>query len=298
MKPTMFSPPITLFLLSGVLFLFLPFRVAADASPISEGDSKEQVLEELGQPNGAIGSDRFRILYFERGEVYLRDGLVERTELVSPEKAKERRIAREERRAERRLARERERQERIEEGESIRDEKLISDSFIERPARERLAFWRTFSRHYPEVDVSFELDVTRAEVAEKAREEERAERRERQRMELEQRTRDAEVRAARAERAAEEAEIERRRAIQRPRIFHSAPTYIIRPDGKSGSAWRDRDRSSGGSGPGRESEAPAGPPRIHLQSGAEYRPGPESATPQRRSSSERSPGGGTISIGN
>ncbi len=263
---TLFSPLRCLALLLFGTFLSVSAAAAGEPPPIAPGDDKARVLEELGPPNGTMGSQHFKVLYFERGEVYLRDGLVERAEIVSQEEADRRRVAREERREALRLARERERRERIEEGRTIREEKLASETFRGRPARDRLAFWRTFNRHYPEVDVSFEIDVARAEVEEEIRETERAERLKRERLALEERTRRAEIRASLAEEAARKAEEERRRALLRPRIIHSAPTYIIRPDrwDKDKGKWKSGPGKPGGSfGPAKAQE----PPQLRVSPG-------------------------------
>ncbi len=252
MKPTfLLSPPPFIAVLAAVIILFPNREAAGGAPPVEPGDDKARVIEALGPPSGKMGSDQFQILYFERGEVYLRHGVVERAELVSQREAETRRAAREKRRETVRLARERERLERLEEGEALRDEMLASESFLERPARERLAYWRTFSRHYPEVDIAFQVDLARTEFQEQLREEERLARREQERLALEHRTREAETRAARAEEAARQAEEERERALQRPRIIHGGSTYIIRPDHRG---RRESPRGERGASPGNNAE--------------------------------------------
>lgn len=214
------------------LLLTSAFLLTPGSGEVVPGDDREAVLKTLGEPTGTIGSDNFQILHFARGEVHLRDGIVERTELVSEEEAEAKRIEREERREARRLARERERQERIEQGETLRDQKLTDESFAERPPRERLAFWRTFRRHYPEVDVSFQLEVARAAVEEVERIRREEERREERLLAMERRVREAEARAAEAEASARSAQEELRRAQYRPQVIYTTPLHPIHPPHK------------------------------------------------------------------
>ena len=211
-----------------ILILFFPFALGmAGSSPpeVVPGDDVETVYEILGKPHGAVGSTRFRILHYPRGEVYLRGGAVERTNLISEEELEARRA----RTLERELKRERERRERLEKGRALRDEKLADESFQERPVRDRLAFWNTFRRHYPEVDIAFELEVTRSEAEEEERLRRQEERRRDQLLALQQRVREAEARATRIEDENRRLEEERRHLRQRPRVSHVSPIYVIQP---------------------------------------------------------------------
>ena len=211
-----------------ILLPLFPFALGmAGASPpeVVAGDDIETVYEILGEPHGTVGSNRFRILHYPRGEVYLREGVVERTNLMSEEELEARRA----RAIERELERERERQERLDEGRALRDEKLADESFQERPARDRLAFWTTFRRHYPEVDIAFELEVTRAEAEEEERVRRQEERRRDQLLALQQQVREAEARATRIEDENRRLEEEQRRLRQQPRVTHVSPVYVIRP---------------------------------------------------------------------
>ena len=199
----------------------------ADSSnpEVVPGDDLETVYEILGEPHGTVGSPRFRILHYPRGEVYLRGGAVERTNLISEGELEARRA----RAHERQLERERERQQRLEEGRAMRDEKLADESFQERPARERLAFWNTFRRHHPEVDIAFELEVVRAEVEEEARLRRQEERRRDQLLALQQRVHEAEARAKQIEVENRRLEEEQYHLRQRPRVTHVSPIYVIQP---------------------------------------------------------------------
>ncbi len=219
MKPAF---PLTLFL---SLTLSVPGFLLLAAEDVGPGDDRHSVIETLGDPNGRIGSDRFEILHFPRGEVVLRDGVVERADLISPEEL----TARMEREEARRIARKREHEERIARGEALRDEKLADESFQQRSPRERLAYWQAFGRHYPEVDISFELDVLRQKVEEAERIRREEERREERLLAMEQRIRQAERRAEKAEEEARRLE-EQRRQRQYTRHIHS--TYIIQPEQK------------------------------------------------------------------
>ncbi len=206
-------------------FIALPTAADSVTPELLPGDSIDTVYAVLGEPRGTIGSERFLILHFARGEVHVREGVVERVDLISEEELE----ARAARAREAALAREAQRQERLSEGRALRDERLTDPSFKERSAREQMAFWNTFQRHYPEVDISFELEVLRAELAE----EERLRRLEQQRqielLALQQRVREAEIRATEIERENRRLEEEQRMLRERPRITHVSPVYIINP---------------------------------------------------------------------
>ncbi len=235
---------------TGICFFSLfalitfPALVFADNGEVRPGDAGDLVIEVLGEPKGIIGSEAFKIFHYDRGNVYLRDGKVERAELISSEQARAIRTAREKRREAQRLRLEMERLERIDEGRSIKRERLADESFLNRPARERLAFWRTFNRHYPEIDISFQMDIARAEVEEEEREREQAMQRERERLALEQRIRDAEARASEAEERAQEMQYERDRAMRYRPYRPISPIYIIQPEPDKKTPDTKRERPS------------------------------------------------------
>ncbi|MCC5842839.1 MAG: hypothetical protein JJU05_01175 [Verrucomicrobia bacterium] len=151
------------------------------------GDDRLTVLEALGQPQGRIEMGEFERLFYERGEVQLREGLVIRIELISEAAAE----ARRERQA-------RESESRRERGEAVKAERLADSDFRTRPAAERYAFWRDFRREFPEVDVFVQYTDAKAAAEADAERQRTADRL----ANVERRVADAEFRAQQAENTA------------------------------------------------------------------------------------------------
>jgi hypothetical protein len=197
---------VRLVLLTSVLFSPLSFLRAE----LSIGDDRLTVLKTLGQPEGRIEMGALERLFFDRGEIQLRDGLVSRIELVSEEVAE----ARREREAI-------ESEARRERGEAIKAERLADPEFRARPAARQYAFWRDFRREFPEVDVfvqytdakaAYEQDVARQRDAERL-------------ANVERRVAEAERRAAQAETTARTLSSSTRfDYTTRPVIIHSRRT--------------------------------------------------------------------------
>lgn len=120
------------------------------------GDDRAFVLQQLGPPNGHIGSSSFEILYFDRGEVVLRNGSVQSHTLISPADLERRQQAAEQERAARAQRELEERKLRIDEGNALRERALSDPAFAALSARDRMNFWQSFKQTYPEIDVEFE----------------------------------------------------------------------------------------------------------------------------------------------
>ncbi len=56
---------------------------------IEEGDTREAVIEALGEPNGTVMLGETEILYYKRGQVDIRDGKVAKQSIVSEAEAEE-----------------------------------------------------------------------------------------------------------------------------------------------------------------------------------------------------------------
>lgn len=131
----------------------LPFPLAA----VDSGDTREAVIAELGQPTGTASVGSSAILFYDRGEVKLRDGRVTTVNLVSAETLAAREAAEAEalqRREEAELAR----LERLEaQGRATYAAKKADTRFATLPALEQLTFWRTFAARYPTISVEAEI---------------------------------------------------------------------------------------------------------------------------------------------
>lgn len=193
------------------------------------GDREVEVLEALGQPNGSMGSQDLQVYFYDRGEVFLRDGIVESHTILSQEEAQQRRQEAARKREERLEKERKEKEERIAEGRGIRDAKVADEHFNSLSPTARLAFWKAFREKYPEVDVDLEYSVAYQEARLEKAERMAEAKRERQLHELELRVKEAEYEARRAER---EAEVARKRQTSRYHDrfvhFHQRPTVVIR----------------------------------------------------------------------
>lgn len=125
----------------------------ATLAQVAVGDTREEVLEALGEPTGYVEVNGKEAYSFARGHVILRDGEVVSHAIISEEEAQNRLEATERRR-----------EERLEEGLAIRDRMQADEDLAAAPPRERLAFWEVFHQRYPEIDVTFEHSLAAREV--------------------------------------------------------------------------------------------------------------------------------------
>lgn len=172
------------FVLLITLCLAFPPLPAESPPDIRVGDDRLTVLDTLGPPNGRIEMGDLERLFFDRGEIKLREGTVTEVNLISEAAARTRREE-----AARASEARRER------GEALKAERLADPEFRALPAAQRYAFWRDFRQEFPEVDVfapytdakaAAELDAERQRTAARL-------------AEVERRVADAEHRARQAE---------------------------------------------------------------------------------------------------
>lgn len=179
-------------ILVACVVLFTAGVVRAGNGEIELGDHVDEVYSILGRPSGYIHSGSFSLLYYDRGKVEVHDDIVTGIYLVSSEKARELKAARE------RRARERY-EELLVEGLALQREKLEDPNFLSLPSADQLSFWRTFHGRYPMVSLDRE-DI--AGLARDAAEEQRKSELENELLRMKWRLMDAEERAHKAELAA------------------------------------------------------------------------------------------------
>lgn len=205
------------FCLSGLLTFFAVTPLFAQ--DVKRGDSRESVLEKLGNPRGRLTSGDYEVYTYERGKIELRNGHVVEVDLISAAEAETLRVAKEKRLMEIDVATREAAERRRVEGPQILNERLTNTYFRSLPAGDQLAYWDSFKKLYPEVDASGPYtDVARQYQTELEQARIRA-----QLAELQQRTAEAEARAARAEAAAAEA---RQAAQNQPVITYINPVWV------------------------------------------------------------------------
>lgn len=175
---------------------------AAIAGAVQLGDHREAVVQEMGKPTGEIGARSLTVLFFDRGEIHLRDGRVSAIELVSVEELAARQSALAEELARLDAARA-ERAAKLEvEGRAELEARKNDPAFVQLSASEQLAYWRKFAARYPMIPIADELAALRELLTEEQRLYELEVAHEQRMADLEQRLAEAEERAERAERLA------------------------------------------------------------------------------------------------
>lgn len=220
--------------LCSVVLLAAAMSVQAsiERDVVRVGDSATEVQRVLGKPDGYLKIESLEMLYYPRGKVEVRDGVVVDVDLISPAaleaRQREARLARERRIAEARVERER----RIEQGLALRERLRDDPDFALSSAQHQVSTWETFQDSYPGVNVESEYSAAlqqlraqarRREAEQRAREVERE--RERELLNLQARVAEAEARAREAERDALRAEDDARRSRERT-VYVASPTYV------------------------------------------------------------------------
>lgn len=163
-----------------VLCLALALSTASFAAEVAPGDTLAEAVAALGAPRGRLQVAGRHLVYFERGEIELRDGRVTRVDLLTPEEQAAR-LAREE---QQRSMRETRRNELIAAGTAERDAKLADENFRSAPLAYQVTYWQNFAARYPGVAISEPFTIARLKLAEQLEEKAREAR---QREELAQR---------------------------------------------------------------------------------------------------------------
>ncbi|AOS43227.1 hypothetical protein Verru16b_00270 [Lacunisphaera limnophila] len=144
-----------------------PFAIAEE---VRTGATPAEVREVLGQPKGRVELGDRQMLYYDRGEIELRDGRVIRAALRTAAEqaaleARDERVRAEQAARQGRL---------VAEGTALRDRKLADASFLAAPAAYQAAFWENFARSYPGVPCVEPLTIARLKLAEQREEQNRA----------------------------------------------------------------------------------------------------------------------------
>ena len=157
-------------LLATAAALGLMATVACAAPPPSAnpGDTTDDVIAKLGKPQGSMTRGKLTTYYYDRGMVYFIDGRVQSATLVTPEEAA--RLRREQDKAdEQRRVQLAAQQKATADGLEERNEHHADATFQARPASERQAYWQSFHKRHPDIDVSAELDETQADAQKEQR---------------------------------------------------------------------------------------------------------------------------------
>jgi hypothetical protein len=236
---------------------------ADESAVVALGDSRERVIELLGEPTGEIRSKSLSILSYPQGKVELRDGVVSEVNLMSAEELRKRREQ-----SAARLRRQQQRREKLKaDGLRVKNGKLSDVEFLASPLSDQLFYWKEFSKMYPDVDVSgIYRDLQQRQ--QKEQKEQREDAMLAKIKQLEKRVDDAEQRAAAAENAQQQ-------SINFPQVYDDGAFFY--PDNIYPSPpiiWYNNvgcrePRANGGSGYNRRLLNPGGrryPYAVHPES--------------------------------
>lgn len=153
-----------MFWFSILLFITGGSALAVASPEIEKGDTVQQVVDKLGNPQGKIAGGSRTTYYYERGTVDFVTGRVERVMLVTSQEAKERTAARELAEENHRKLVDAERKRLAEAGEAERARTLADKTFADLPPTEQLQYWTRFSKQYPYTDVRVQVTKAAADV--------------------------------------------------------------------------------------------------------------------------------------
>jgi hypothetical protein len=172
---------------------------AAQTNVVKVGDRYEDVLRALGPPAGRVQAGTYQQLTYERGRVELRDGRVIGTDLVSPEEASRRKVAREKETANASARAEQLRTARVAEGQAVLQQSRVDAGLAAASPTDQVGYWKTFQERYPEVDASADLQAAQQRLQAQQRVVDTIASLQQRVQELEQQLAAAEERAAKAE---------------------------------------------------------------------------------------------------
>ena len=208
-----------------VLLVVLAIGSAAEA--VKLGDSRMDVVAELGAPAGFIRYSKEETLYYERGTIQLLNGRVANFEIITSEQLREKKAAEAQARAVQAAKAAELRAQLKTEGESVLAKLLADPDFVNASAAVQVTRWREFMKKYPDVPVSEYYLPTL-----KRYEEDQAQQARDQRIaDLEKRVQDAEQRVL----------MNDTRKMQYPSLYIIQPTMWYRPPvGPHGAPHRDQ----------------------------------------------------------
>jgi hypothetical protein len=197
------------------LGLLTALLLGGAAGAVKLGDTRLDVVADLGAPTGFVRCSKEETLYYERGTVQLLNGKVVNFEIISTEQLRERKAAEEKTRAAL-LAKAAEQRAQLKtEGESVLAKLLTAPDFVNAGAAVQVARWREFMKKYPDVPVAEYYLPTL-----KRYEEEQAQQARDQRIaDLEKRVQDAEQRVLMSD----------TRQMQYPSLYIIQPSMWYRP---------------------------------------------------------------------
>jgi hypothetical protein len=151
---------------TALIALLVTLALNLSAAEVQTGDTFKEVSSKMGPPCGQLRLGDRHLLYYERGEIELRSGIVSRVALLSADDyaaLEAKRVANATRVREEQAVR---RAQLSAEGEKLMARKLADAAFQTAPLAFQVAFWEDFARRYPDVPSSEQLVIARLRYAE------------------------------------------------------------------------------------------------------------------------------------
>jgi len=141
---------------SSVFLLLAPailFTLPLVASSIEIGDTKNEVLRELGEPTAFSDLGTKALMMYPRGKVVLVDGKVSSTTILSDEAYQKKQAAALAMRQKRAGALEAERKARIQEGQTMLADLKTNEAYLASSALRKVEILESFQKRYPETNI-------------------------------------------------------------------------------------------------------------------------------------------------
>ncbi len=199
------------------LTLLLPITLLAASSKVEIGQTREQIIEALGKPQGEINLPDKILLLYPEGEITIHEGVASQIALMSDKQFAQDQERLKKERAEWAIQQKKLAADRIKAGEELKAYKLQNSTFAALPAKDRVEYWRSFQTKFPQVDVSEEiaraLESYQAEIAE---------------LKNQQRIAELEVSVAKAQKEAEAARLETAKLREETKARNDTSNFRLR----------------------------------------------------------------------
>lgn len=206
--------------------LLIVLMLGGVAEAVKLGDSRMDVVAELGAPAGFIRYGKEETLYYERGTIQMQNCKVANFEIISPEQLRKKKAAETQARVIQAAKAAELRAQLKTEGESMLAKLLADPDFVNASATVQVIRWREFMKKYPDVPVSeYYLPTLK-----RYEEDQTQQARDQRIADLEKRVQEAEQRVL----------MNDTRKMQYPSLYIIQPTMWYRPPvGPRGAPYRD-----------------------------------------------------------
>ena len=154
------------FLAAGLLSIGRAGDLLAD--DIEIGDTRDDVIKALGEPDGSVALGDTEVMFYSRGQIDIKDGKVAHHDVISQEEFEARQQSRlKAQREQSRRAAEQLAQTKVQKSAQPKPAST-EQQLADMSGEEQVAYWRDYQRKNPGADVSAQLRKARARAGEEA----------------------------------------------------------------------------------------------------------------------------------